>query len=578
MKNYISKILYILPKNWIKSIFYISILTLFNAAFELFGIGLVIPFLSAFLGETSTVIDNIPFIKNMEKEVLILFFILIFLIIFIFKNLFFLFFQKIKINFSYDLAKEVSTKLYLRYLKKNYIFFTLRNTSELIRNTNAETHLFSFGVMVPILTLISDLIIFLTILIFLIFYNPLATLVAAVVMILFGFLMIIFQLSKLKLYGEIRQEHANSLLKLVTESIGNIKEIILSSNQKFFVNKFLHHNEENAKAGKKRDFFYILTRPVLEVLTILMFLILVYILINFGSTSSEIFIILGVFSFASIKLVPTIGNIMKGLQGLRYNSVVVDVIYNEMISKSTDYDLNLNPPISNDKEPLEFRKIKFTNVSYSYPKSSSNIFEKINLEINKGDKIGFVGQSGSGKTTLINLFTGLIEPTEGIIEINEKSINEIIKKWQNSIGYVSQNVYLADESILFNITLNKVGDDIDMDRVNHLIEILDLKSLVSSKKNGLKTPVGEKGIAVSGGQMQRLGIARALYNKPKILILDEATNALDLETQNRVLESIYNEMYNLTVISVSHDKNSLKHCKKIFSVKKNELIENNYKD
>ena len=571
MKNFISKILYILPKGWKKSIFYITILTLLNAVFELFGIGLVIPFLSVLLGETNTIVNDISFVKDLEKEYLILIFILIFLVIFTIKNMFLLFFQKIKINFSYDLAKAVSTKLYLRYLKKNFIFFTLRNTSELIRNTNAETHLFSFGVMVPILTLISDFIIFSTILIFLIFYNPMATLIAAVVMILFGFLMVILQLNKLKLYGKIRQEHANSLLKLITESIGNIKEIILSSNQQFFADKFLYHNEENAKAGKKKDFFFILTRPVLEVLTILMFLILVYTLINFDRTSSEIFIILGVFSFASIKLVPTIGNIMKHLQSLRYSSVVVDLVYNEMLNKSTDH--NLNTTTSKETNPLDFKKINFSNVSYSYPKSSSKIFENINIEINRGDKVGFIGQSGSGKTTLINLLTGLFEPTDGTIEINDKNINFNIKKWQNIIGYVSQSVYLADESFLFNITLNKVGNTIDLNRVNHLIEILDLKKLVKSKKDGLKTPVGEKGIAISGGQMQRIGIARALYNKPKILILDEATNALDKDTQNRVLKNIYSEMENETIISVSHDQNSLKYCKKVFSVSKNDLEE-----
>mgnify|MGYP001376827061 CR=1 FL=1 len=292
MKNFISKIFYILPKGWKKSIVYITILTLFNALFELLGIGLVIPFLSVLLGETNTTVSNISFVKDLEKEYLILIFILTFFVIFTIKNLFLVFFQKIKINFSHDLAKAVSTKLYLRYLKKNYIFFTLRNTSELIRNTNSETAQFSYGVIGPILTLISDFIIFTVILIFLIYYNPIATLIAAVIMVMLGFLMVIFQLKKLKLYGKIRLEHEKALLKLVTESIGNIKEIILSSNQQFFADKFLYHNEENIKAAKKKDFFFILTRPVLEILTILMFLFLVYTLINFDKTSSEIFIIL----------------------------------------------------------------------------------------------------------------------------------------------------------------------------------------------------------------------------------------------------------------------------------------------
>ena len=215
MKNFISKIFYILPKGWKKSIVYITILTLFNALFELLGIGLVIPFLSVLLGETNTTVSNISFVKDLEKEYLILIFILIFFVIFTIKNIFSVFFQKIKINFSHDLAKAVSTKLYLRYLKKNYIFFTLRNTSELIRNTNSETAQFSYGVIGPILTLISDFIIFTAILIFLIYYNPIATLIAAVIMVMLGFLMVIFQLKKLKLYGKIRLEHTKALYTIV---------------------------------------------------------------------------------------------------------------------------------------------------------------------------------------------------------------------------------------------------------------------------------------------------------------------------------------------------------------------------
>ncbi|MDC3071707.1 ABC transporter ATP-binding protein/permease [Candidatus Pelagibacter sp.] len=570
MKNFISKTLYILPKGWIRSVSYIIILTCFNAIFELFGIGLVIPFLTIFMDEESTFIEYFPLINNLEKEYLIIIFLFLFLIIFSLKNLFSVFFQKLKINFAYDLAKNVSTKLYLQYLKKNYIFFTLKNTSELIRNSTAETHLFSFGVIVPILALISDIIIFLAILIFLIFYNPIATLIASFTMILFGLILVFFQLKKLKLFGSIRQLHENFLLKLVTESIGNIKEIILSNNQKFFVDKFFFHNTENAKAGKKRDFFYILTRPILEVLSILMFLILVYILVKFENNSSEIFIILGVFSFASIKLVPTISNLMKGIQGLRYNSVVVDLIYDELTNDYERYNIEHKNKLEN-KDQLQFKKINFVKVGYSYPSTTINIFNDIDIEINKGEKVGFIGQSGSGKTTLINLITGLLKPSTGIIKLNNKNLQENISEWQKIIGYVSQNVYLADESILFNLTLKKIGEKNDMDRVNHLVNILDLNELVKTKKDGLSTTVGDKGITVSGGQMQRIGIARALYDKPKILILDEATNALDYDTQNKVLKNMYEEMKEETVISVSHDKNALKYCEKVYSVKKNKI-------
>ncbi len=571
MKNFIYKITYILPKNYIKNILLITLLTCFNAIFELFGIGLVIPFLSIFMGEENIILNSLPFLENLEKEYLIIIFLGLFLVVFAFKNIFSIFFQRLKINFGYDLAKDVSTRLYLKYLKKNYIFFTLRNSSELIRNTTSEAHEFSFGVMVPILTLISDIIIFLAILTFLTYYNPVATFIASITMIIFGILVVTFQLKKLKLFGSIRQIHVNFLIKLVTESIGNIKEIILSNNQKFFVDKFFYHTQENANAGKKRDFFYILTRPILEVLSIMMFLILVYFLVKFGSTSNQIFITLGVFSFASIKLVPTIGNLMKGIQALRYNSVVVDLIHKEMINEYETFNLNYDDRVIKNKEIINFEKLNFSKVGYSYPTSSFNIFSEIDIEIKKGDKIGFIGQSGSGKTTLVNLITGLIKPLKGKIELNNKNLQENINDWQKMIGYVSQEVYLADESILFNIILKKIGKKIDMSRVNHLVDILDLNELVKSKRDGLDTTVGDKGITVSGGQMQRIGIARALYDKPKILILDEATNALDYDTQNKVLKNMYDEMEEETVISVSHDKNALKYCEKVYSVKKNKI-------
>ncbi|MDB3888936.1 ABC transporter ATP-binding protein/permease [Candidatus Pelagibacter sp.] len=571
MKNYTKKILRIVPKSWIKKTFFIVVLTLFHAAFELMGIGLVIPFLSIFLDQTDFIFEYFPQIKNLNKETLILICIFLFLIIFVSKNLFSIIYQQIKVNFSHNLAKELSGNLYQKYLDKNYIFFTLKNSAGLIRNITSESHIFVTGVVVTILNLISDIILFLAIITFLFYFDPIATLTSLIVMILFGILIVFFQLKKMKLFGTIRQASLKNLFKLVNESIGNIKEIILSSNQKIFKKNFDHLAGEYAEAGKKKDLYFILVRPILEILTVLMFLILVYVLIDSGNNYTEIFIVLGVFSFASIKLIAIVGNLVREAQSLRYNSVVVDVMYDELFSKDSHDKQKLEIENTQNKISLKFDKLNLTNISYSYPLSSANIFENINFEINQGDKLGFIGESGSGKTTLVNLITGLIEPKEGIIKINNKNLIENLNEFQNIIGYVSQNVYLADETFKFNIGLNKIGEKIDVDRINHLIKILDLENLINNKKDGINSTVGEKGIQISGGQMQRIGIARAMYDNPEILILDEATNALDVSTQIKVLKNISNEMKNKTVISISHDKNTLKHCDKIFLISKNEI-------
>ena len=217
--------------------------------------------------------------------------------------------------------------------------------------------------------------------------------------------------------------------------------------------------------------------------------------------------------------------------------------------------------------------MELNNVSYTYPGTGKIIFSETNFKIDAGENIGLIGQSGSGKTTLINIITGLIEPKFGVVKINNKNLNDNIRSWQDKIGYVSQNIYLADDSLLFNVVFNKIGQKIDYDRVKYLIDMLDLNQLVISDKHELNFNVGEAGIKLSGGQIQRIGIARALYHNPSILILDEATNALDQKTEEKILKNIYNEMKNLTVISVSHDLKSLKYCKKIFEIVEKKIIQ-----
>ena len=196
MKNYIKQVLYILPKSWIIKTFFIVVLTLFHAVFELLGISLVIPFLSIFLDKADFIFEYIPIFKNFDKETLILICIFLFLLVFIIKNLFSLIYQKIKVNFSHNLSKEISSKLYLQYLKKKYIFFTLNNSADLIRNITSESYLFVTGVVVTILNLLSDIILFFAIIIFLLYFNPIATLTSLFVMAIFGILVFFFQTKK----------------------------------------------------------------------------------------------------------------------------------------------------------------------------------------------------------------------------------------------------------------------------------------------------------------------------------------------------------------------------------------------
>ena len=570
MKNYISKVLYILPGGQSGIFFIILVLTLLNTLFELIGIGLIIPFLSLFFEDTnSKFLEELTFLNNVANEDKILFILFLLLIVFLLKNIFLLFFHKKKINFAQDLAALMSKKLYSKYIKKNYIYFTNKNSSELIRNITGEANLFSLGIVFSLINLMSDLIIFTSVIIFLFIYNFTASIIATTTILAFGFAILLFQQKKLKSWGRMRMFHSNAIIKLIQESFGNIKEIILSNNFDYLINKFSFHTMENAKAGKKKDFYFIVPRPILEVIVVFMMMILVYVFLKDNQSTSEIFIIIGVFSFASIKLIPATTNIMRSVQGLKYNSPSLDTLYDELKNSAEDIKiLNIQNHSYNN---FNFDKIEMKNVSFCYPEKDEQVLKDINLEISKGDKVGFLGETGSGKTTLINLIAGLVSPSTGEVLINNEDISKKIKIWQDNIGYVSQNVYLADQSLAFNITFKNPEKQIDKKRIEYLINILNLNDYIKSQSDGLDTAVGENGIKLSGGQLQRIGIARALYSKPNILILDEATNALDLETQDFVIKNIYAEMEKKTIISISHDINSLKKCSKIFKLINNKI-------
>jgi ABC-type bacteriocin/lantibiotic exporter with double-glycine peptidase domain len=567
--NFIYKIFSIIPKFFLSKIILVVVLTFFNTMLELLNIGLVIPFLSIFVGKKNILFENLNFINGFTDEDLIILFILLFLIIYILKNFFLVLFQSIKINITHDLTTVISTKLYNKYLNKNYYFFTGKNKSELSTNIINETNIFSFGVVMNILNLICDTIIFSAVLIFLLYYNWFATICVSIVFIFFAFVVIFFQSKQLKFFGVKRQYYSAVILKLVNESVDNIKEIILSNTQEYFRNKYSNYVSQNNISGKRIGFYRILIRPILEILVVFMFLILVYFLKEFGNSTSEILITIAVFSVASIKLLPTVTSLFNGLQGLRYNEPVVEKLYSDLNNENSDLDLILNKKNKN----LYFKKIELDDLSYSYPGNPKVILNKVNFEINSGEKIGLIGKSGSGKTTLLNIMIGLIKPQFGTVKINNEDLSNNIRSWQDSIGYVSQNIYLADESLLFNIAFKRIGKKIDYDRIKYLIDILDLNQLITSNKNSFNFNVGDGGIKLSGGQVQRIGIARALYHKPSILILDEATSAIDEDTKEKILKNIYKEMQKLTVISVSHDLKSLKYCQKIFKIVTKKIIQ-----
>lgn len=576
MKKFLTKVSYPLEANDYKKIVFIFVLTLISAILELLGIGLIIPILQIFAdGEFKNYTQNFSYFSEKSKETILI------TILFTLGALYFAKFFLLRLlivrqfNFSHKLYTRISKKFFKNYLYKDYLFHTQNNSSELIRNIIGEGNLFSFGVIFPLIRLSSEVLIFISICLLLIFYEPAASFITIIFFSIIGYSLLIRTNNKLKIWGKKRQLHSAEVLKQLQQGFGSIKEVIINNMENIFLQKFHHHNLENANVGIKKDTTTQMPRLILELIGMVTFVSLIVFLLRTGENISEIFIIVGVFFYAALRLLPAISKIVQSIQSIKYNYAVIDVIYKELSNLDNNDLLNKENREQNlnKKRELEFNNLNFENVNFSYPNSFEKILKNININIKDGDKVGVIGRTGSGKSTFVNLFCGLLRPSEGRIKINGEDLNKSEQSWQKKIGYVSQAVSIIDESILFNITLNDDINKINLDRVNKLLKQVDLYDHIYKLPNNIHELAGEDGAKLSGGQCQRLGIARALYRNPSILILDESTSSLDENTEEFIIKRLFNSISKKTIISISHRNSSLKHCNRILEVKDNTINE-----
>jgi len=567
--HHIKKIFILLSLKNKKKLLLLSILTVLRTGFELLSIGMVIPLLSIVIDSESFIriySINFKFIKNLSINNTFFLVIGIFITIYFIKTIFIIFYNYKNSKFLNNLYVEISNNILKNYLSRDYLFFISNNSSKLIRNINSESNLFSVGVVGNLIMILSNFFIFASVCIMLIVYNFNSLYV--IIFIFFISLAIVkLNSSNFKKWGLVRQYHASMLIKKLNEIIGNIKEVILFKNQNFFLAETNFHLNKGAKSAIYKDFFLGLSAPLIEFFGIFIFFsFFLYLVIFLSIPFTEIIILLGVFAFASLKLLPNLINIIRAVQNLKYNSSATNVVFTEIIEKNFS---NINNYENSFKKNFHMKKIEFKNISFSYPGKKNKIINNFSFEIKDNDKIAIVGKTGIGKTTLLNLCSGLIAPTEGKITINNQSDLKL-NNFLDQIGYVSQSVYLADDTVAFNIALNRNLNEQNISLIKNLIHELDLEGILSPDDQ-LNTVVGEKGSKLSGGQIQRLGIARSLYRNPAILFIDEGTGSLDEIVEEKILNYLFDLMKERIVIFSTHRSKVLKYCNKVIQIEAHKI-------
>lgn len=474
-----------------------------------------------------------------------------------------------QMRFSYLREYTIGRRLIEYYLNQPYEWFFDQNTGELGKSILSETNLVIANAILPGLLCLAQFIAVLFILSLLIFIDPSLVFIGAAVMVsAYG---LIYMATRVFLENSgIENVWANKKrFGVINEAFGAIKEIKLLRLEKNFIDKFSEPSRSFAYHQANAKIFALLPRYFLETLVFGgMLLIVLYLSISTGDFQQTL-PKLTLYAFAGYKLMPAMQQIYSSLSLMKFSVAAVENLHRQL-GGSVNIQQSSPPNFSKPEKYIGLEDVHFT-----YPNSSQAILRGLSINIPVGSSCGIVGTTGVGKTTTIDLLLGLLRPTSGHLRLDGKTVSDAhIPAWQSIIGYVPQKIYLTDDDIASNIAFGINKEDIDFDQIEKVARIAQLHEFVfANLADGYNTVVGDNGVRLSGGQRQRIGIARALYRNPDFLVLDEATAALDEETEERIMGGFMRQTLNITLVVISHQKRTLGYCDKVFSLNSGRAIE-----
>ena len=461
------------------------------------------------------------------------------------------------------IAGDFREKIFKFLITQDYAYFFKHGSSEIMSNIAQKTGKFT-TIIFSSINIINSILISVAVMSVFILKEPIYTPIIMIIVISFFF--IVFKLKSKAVIGkgQVINLNQNFMIDIFQNTIGYLPEMIVYNLKSFFFKTFSKLSKEIATAAADVRTISMHPKIYLETFFIIFIIIIIY-FGNFSDRSIELNVsYLAILAFGTQKCLPLINNIYN--LSINFKSAIPTVnSYLKIVEEGI-----LNEIEEHKYDTLVFeKKIKLENLSFKFNKNLPNTLNKLSFEIIKGDKVLIKGRTGTGKSTLINIIMGLLEPTEGQFFVDDTPItSENIKNWQKNIAIVPQTVFLNNSTIKENIAIYHGVNSIDFEKVKHFAKLANIDKFIESLPNKYDENVGERGVRLSGGQIQRIGIARALYRNTKIIILDEPTNALDSDTENLVMNSLINLSKDITIIMISHNYNSLKFFDKIIDLKK----------
>ena len=543
---------------------FLFILMFLNSLIEILSIGILIPLITMFFeGNDPSIFSNILFFDEIFNDLFISKdirkILILIVLVFTIKNLFIIFYNYFLGKTAMNIRLRLVNDLYKKYLSQNYEFFLSKNTAEIIRNIN-EAQYFSI-VLISYLTFFLEILVLFLLTLFLVLINFKVTLPVLACLTIAVLLINKFSKNKLFNWGLQRQKYQKDINQNIFENFLNVKEIKILNKEKFFSKKLTNLDKYLANIEFKTDILLQFPRVIIELLCVTVICFAIYMSLNLFSLN-EIAVLASIYAVSVVRLMPSATRISASMQRIVFFKPLVNLMNKE-------FKLKLNSSVYTDTKYLtNFKKLKLSNVSFNY-KKSINILSNINLEVERNTISCFVGKNGCGKTTLINIISGLLVPTKGKIFYNERSN---LNKNSLKFGYVAQNINLIDDTIKNNIIFGNNTDKFDKKNFINSIKHSGINDFIKKLPKKFNTFVGDRGIKISGGQSQRIGIARAIYNNPDILILDEFNSNLDALSEEKIIKNFNKLKKSQTILIITHKKSLIKFCDNAFLIKDKKLI------
>ena len=469
---------------------------------------------------------------------------------------------------SFMAGADLSYEVYHRTLHQPYIVHLERNSSEVITGILNKVGGVVFNILLPALTFISSLLLLIMVITALMVIDPIITSISVIGFGSTYILITILTRKKIANNSDCIAYETTMLHKALQEGLGGVREVLLDGTQQLYCDIYRKADLPLRKAQGSNIFISSSPKFGMEAIGVSLIAIIAYTFSQQQGGVTAVIPALGAIALGAQRLLPALQNcyaswsVITGSRALLFDSLLL-----------------LEQPISTDSsntlaERMDFKEnIRLDSVSFRYKKNTPWVLDNLNLEISKGERIGFVGETGSGKSTSLDLIMGLLEPTTGEVIIDGKPLTDVeLHKWRKNIAHVPQSIFLIDSSMAENIAFGVPKELIDIKLVQDAAKQAQIAEFIERQPNGYDSPVGERGVQLSGGQRQRIGIARALYKKANVLIFDEATSALDDTTEKAVMDAIEGLDRSVTVLFIAHRLTTLRNCDRIIELKDGSVL------